>query len=386
MKDILTENNVPLWFVIPISEFGGGKINRKITMVLLLTLALTLCLSSAVSAATTQKSSTTNTTAYKAAGSATTTISVSNSQMVTSAKSVKKFVETNKRLPNYVTISNNQITMPEYMSLLSTGVVNLNSKKTISITVKSINAPTSPSQNLKTGTLTKSEYVKVAGSINSFITKNGRLPNYASTSLGTMNYGALVYDYAKIVAFYGDNKRLPNTVAVSSSSITLPTTSGGSSGSTTTLANAAAYLVSTTNAPANNPTIKNLAASITKGKTTTLAKAQAIFNWVRDNLSYSYYYNTVKGALGALSSRSANCVDTSHLVVALARAAGIPARYQHGYCHFSDGWFGHVWAQLYVDGKWYYADAINDNNALGKITNWNLSTFTLYGTYITLPF
>lgn len=384
MKDILSGNRVPLGSLYHISDFGGGKINRKsIAIVLLLTLALTLCISSAVAAATNQSTTAKNTTAYKAAGSTSTTsstITVSVSQLTQASASVKKFVETNKRLPNYVTISSKQVTMPQFLTLVSNGVVNLNSKKTTSISVKNVNNPTSPTQSLKTGTLTKTDYVKVAASVKSFISTNGRLPNYASTKLGTMNYQSLVYNYAKIVAFYGTNKRLPNTVSVNPAAIKTTTTSS------TVPASLAPYLVSTSNAPANSATIKNLAATLTKGKTTTLAKAQAIFNWVRDNLSYSFYYNTKKGALGALSSRSANCVDTSHLVVALSRAAGIPARYQHGNCRFSDGLFGHVWAQLYVNGKWYYADAISNSNTLGTINNWNLSTMKLLGTYATLPF
>ena len=82
---------------------------------------------------------------------------------------------------------------------------------------------------------------------------------------------------------------------------------------------------------------------------------------------------------------TANCVDHSDLVVALARAAGIPARYQEGYCDFSDGWYDHVWAQLYVNGEWYYADTISTLNTFGVINNWNLKTYTLEGTFIQFP-
>lgn len=147
------------------------------------------------------------------------------------------------------------------------------------------------------------------------------------------------------------------------------------------------YLVPTKNCQSNNPKIKALAASITKGSTTDYSKASKIFNWVRDHISYSFYYNTKKGALGTLNSRSANCADTAHLVVALERAAGIPARYNHGTCKFSSGnWYGHVWAQVYVNGKWYYADGTSYRNSFGVIKNWNTKTFTLHGIYAALPF
>jgi hypothetical protein len=147
------------------------------------------------------------------------------------------------------------------------------------------------------------------------------------------------------------------------------------------------YLVPTANCQSNNSKIKALAASITKGSTSDYAKASKIFNWVRDHVSYSFYSNTKKGALGTLNSRSANCVDTAHLVVALERAAGIPARYNHGTCRFSSGtWYGHVWAQVYVNGKWYYADGTSYRNSFGVIKNWNTKTFTLHGIYASLPF
>lgn len=361
---------------------------KSIAIVVMLSLVLLLCINSAA-AATTQKNTTTykaagsNATTYKAAGSTTTTtttsISVTISQLDKSAESVKKFIDTNRRLPNYVTISNKQVSMPQFLYLLSSSVSNLNSKKTSSVSVKTVNNPTTPSQTVKSGTLTKTNYVKYAGNLKKFVNTNKRLPNYSTTSLGKMRYESLIYAYSKIVVFYGDNKRLPNTV-----SVTPWTAKSTTEGSSTT--NMSQYLKSTTDAPSNSTTIKNLAASITKGKTTTYAKAQAIFNWVRNNLTYSFYYDTKKGALGALSSRSANCVDTSHLLISLTRASGIPARYQHGTCKFSSGWFGHVWAQVYVDGKWYNADAIDDKNTFGSIKNWNTNTVKLKGTYAELSF
>jgi Transglutaminase-like enzymes, putative cysteine proteases len=147
------------------------------------------------------------------------------------------------------------------------------------------------------------------------------------------------------------------------------------------------YLAATANCQVTNSAIKAKAAAITSGKTTTSAKATAIYNWVRDNLGYSFYYNTKYGAVGTLSKMTGNCCDTAHLVVALERAAGIPARYEHVYAKFSSGsWYGHVIAQVYVNGKWYNADATSYSNSFGVIKNWNTATATVYGTYASLPF
>jgi transglutaminase-like putative cysteine protease len=125
--------------------------------------------------------------------------------------------------------------------------------------------------------------------------------------------------------------------------------------------------------------------TVTK-KLTTLEKATNIFNWVRDYVNYSFYYNTKRGAVGTLKDRLGNCVDLSHLMVALSRAAGIPARYVHANCKFSSGWCGHVWAQLFVNGKWISADASNNINDFGVIRNWNTKKYILEGIYSSLPF
>lgn len=316
---------------------------------------------------------------YLAAGSTSTAATSSQSvtftidQVNQAASSVKSFIDTNNRLPNYVTISGQQIIMPQFLQLLGNAILNINSGKTSSITLKDPDSPINPTESVKSGSIQKTEYIKLVENLNSFINTNGRLPNYVTSSLGKLRYESLIYICSKILVFYDTNNRLPSSVSIT------PWT-----GITITDPALLPYLQPTDNCQSTSSTINSLAASITSTLTSTYAKAAAIFNWVRDNVSYSFYYNTKKGALGALSSRTANCCDSSHLVVALARAAGIPARYQHGSCTFSDGVFGHVWAQLYVNGKWYYADAISDSNTFGTINNWSLKT--LYGTYVELPF
>ncbi len=146
-------------------------------------------------------------------------------------------------------------------------------------------------------------------------------------------------------------------------------------------------LKQTANAQSKNSTIKALAKKITKGATSKYAKAVKIFNWVRDNIGYSFYYNTKYGAVKTLKKRSGNCVDTSHLLVALLRASGIPARYVHVKAKFPDGeYYGHVFVQAYVRGKWYNADASSIMNSFGVIRKWDKGTAKIKGVYASLPF
>ena len=148
------------------------------------------------------------------------------------------------------------------------------------------------------------------------------------------------------------------------------------------------YLQVTKNCQSTNAQIVALAKSITKNATDAYSKAVLIYKYVRDKIGYSFYYNTKYGAVGTLNKKTGNCCDTTHLLIALERAVGIPARYVHGYCHFiiSGNWYGHVWAQVYVNGKWVTADASSTRNSFGVIKNWNTATYTLKGIYKQLPF
>ena len=134
--------------------------------------------------------------------------------------------------------------------------------------------------------------------------------------------------------------------------------------------------------------IKKLSKKLTSKYSTKLEKATAIFNYVRDNLGYSYYANSKKGAAKTLKTKRGNCCDHSNLIVALCRASKIPARYAHAKgCRFGSGFTtGHVWAQIYVNGRWYSADGTSYRNSLGHIKNWNTKSYKKLRIYRNIPF
>ncbi|PKL67032.1 MAG: pseudomurein-binding protein, partial [Methanobacteriales archaeon HGW-Methanobacteriales-1] len=97
------------------------------------------------------------------------------------------------------------------------------------------------------------------------------------------------------------------------------------------------------------------------------------------------YYNTKYGAVKTLSYRKGNCVDHAHLMNALMRAVGIQSRYVHVSGKFTSGsTYGHVYSEVYVNGKWVKADASSSKNSLGVINSWTLVKYK--GTYASLPF
>lgn len=55
-----------------------------------------------------------------------------------------------------------------------------------------------------------------------------------------------------------------------------------------------------------------------------------IYAWVRNNINYLPTYGSIQGSQMTLVSKQGNSFDTASLLIALLRAAGIPARYVYG--------------------------------------------------------
>ena len=313
-----------------------------------------------------------------------TSISIKN--LVTAANTVKNYYQNNNKLPASVTAGGITFTMPEFLYVLTQAIDQLGSSNTKDVPIISgVKAPASPSgDNINSKQLKKADYITWARNIANYIKTNKQAPNYASSAVGKIPYVELVDAAARIVAYYGNNANyLPNYVVINSGS-------GGGGGSShsglnekVTETDLSKYLKATTHCEVGNSKIKAKVNELTKGLTTDTAKATAIYNFVRDKISYSFYYDTKHGAAGTLSAGSGNCVDQAHLLIAMYRTAGLAARYVHGTCKFSSGsTYGHVWVQVAIDKtNWVVADPTSTRNSFGTIVNWNTNSFTLHGKY-----
>ena len=139
---------------------------------------------------------------------------VSITQVANSASSVKTYYDNNQRLLTDVTVNGNDVTMPQFLYLLTSATTKINSGSLGLTTIKSVDSPTSIDGTIISGSITKSEFVKIANNIITYINANGKAPGYATTSLGKMNFTKLVYMYAKIMNYYKSNGRLPNYVTM----------------------------------------------------------------------------------------------------------------------------------------------------------------------------
>lgn len=312
---------------------------------------------------------------------------LSLNSIIDAASRVKTYVETNGVLPNYVTIGTSQYSMANFLYLLSTAIKNIASESTSGVKPITVSSPTSPSGTTIITTLSKSAYVDIATRVSNYIVTNSRAPNYASSDFGNIQFQSLVYELSKVLNYLNTYGVLPNTLAINTSNP--KTLNGGSSETNTTgslnekntlsSSELGKYLQATVNCQVNNAVIQSLAVNLTKNCKTDLEKATAIFNYVKDKVSYSFYYNTKYGAVGTYNAKTGNCVDQTHLLIALFRASGLHARYVHADCQFSSGIVGHVFAQVLIGDTWIVADTTHSANSLGTIKNWNTNTYKLKG-------
>ena len=370
--------------------------------------------SSVLSSSSSSSSSSTSNSSSSSSSSSSSGSSFTVKDIEAAASNVEAYVNKNKVLPKTVTVGSTSVSIDEFSYLMAQAISELNKGSSASIAHKSLSS-NNPVNYTLSATIYEAQYVKTANEILTFVSSNKYMPNYATvystsgSSAGKAGFNLYTFCFAKILDFYKSQGYLPkyctfdSSVFASSSSGSGSSSPSTSANGTVTTANSSQYkaglnvkssegnldqyLVSSGFATITTA-IKNKAASLTKGLTTNAAKATAIFNFVRDNIAYSYYANSKKGADGTLSAGSANCCDQANLVVALCRAAGIPARYSHAQgCTFSSGLVtGHVWAQIYIGGTWYSADATSTRNSLGNIKNWNTNSYYSLKNYATIPF
>ncbi|MDR2967306.1 MAG: hypothetical protein LBU74_05105 [Methanobacteriaceae archaeon] len=148
-------------------------------------------------------------------GTTSTSNSLSQSLIWSASKSVKNYVETHGKLPNYVTISNNQYSMPEFMYLVSRAIVLKYSGSSSSVTIKyNVKNPSSPSGASINKNIPKATFYSLAKSAQDYIAKNNQVPNFVSSSYGKIQYQTILYGFAKIGNYIGVNNKLPTYLSL----------------------------------------------------------------------------------------------------------------------------------------------------------------------------
>lgn len=112
----------------------------------------------------------------------------------------------------------------------------------------------------------------------------------------------------------------------------------------------------------NDPIFRMQVTSILDGVEGDLVRARKLYDHILDEMKYAKVGDYGRGdAIYACNALHGNCTDYHSYFIALARAAGIPARFAIGAPVPSDRNEGgisgyHCWAEFYAEGKWWPVD------------------------------
>jgi hypothetical protein len=136
--------------------------------------------------------------------------SLNQNEILNASASVRNYIETNHRLPDSVTISSIEVSMPQFLELLTRVLLQINSGNTSNVNLYNFTYPSSQRDSIHIGNVYKSEYLKLASDINNFMNSNGRSPDYAyMTSLGAyFGFDNLIYMYSMILGYYNDTHKI----------------------------------------------------------------------------------------------------------------------------------------------------------------------------------
>ena len=104
------------------------------------------------------------------------------------------------------------------------------------------------------------------------------------------------------------------------------------------------------------PAIRAKAEEILEGEVNSWRAAKKLCEWVHTSMSDKKMSGGFGSSLTALETLSGDCTEHTVLFIALARAAGIPARICSGIAFAKDAFYYHFWAEVYV-GKWVQMDS-----------------------------
>jgi transglutaminase-like putative cysteine protease len=140
--------------------------------------------------------------------------------------------------------------------------------------------------------------------------------------------------------------------------------------------------------PVEDPRVKTVVAEATRGKRGILPRARSVYDWVVDNTKRDP--NVPGCGLGkvevTIAQRTGKCADISSVFVAVARAAGVPAREvfglrlgQPGQTDITDG--HHCWAEFYLPGTgWVPVDPADVRKRMA-VENLDLAAAKAYREY-----
>ena len=156
------------------------------------------------------------------------------SKIISQASVVKNHIEKKGELPKSVTIDKKSYKTSQYLYLAAYALKKIDENKNVNnFKIKSItvNEPSNLNYAAATGTLKKSEYLKLANSTIKYMEKNKKAQTWIKSSNLRIPYGELVYAFSKSLDYYNKNKKLSSQVSIQNLSKFKPKTANKNSSS-----------------------------------------------------------------------------------------------------------------------------------------------------------
>jgi transglutaminase-like putative cysteine protease len=105
----------------------------------------------------------------------------------------------------------------------------------------------------------------------------------------------------------------------------------------------------------DDPDIQALARELSGTRGNACESLRALYDYVADHLTYTRYESGDRGAVWAFGHASGDCTEFADALLALSRAAGIPARFLEGVTYREEegqepGQIKHDWLEAYLPG------------------------------------
>lgn len=148
---------------------------------------------------------------------------IKTSSIITQAKTIKTYVEKNKKLPSSYIIDDNKYTNYDMVYLLSKYMINL---KATTIESIKISKPTNNNHDIVDISVYSDDYIDMGKRTVNYCLKNKEVPSFITTKKAKkrINWQLYLFCISKIIVYYSINKKLPNFCAFNSANLKLKKT------------------------------------------------------------------------------------------------------------------------------------------------------------------
>jgi len=108
----------------------------------------------------------------------------------------------------------------------------------------------------------------------------------------------------------------------------------------------------------DHPGLKKKALEVIGGETDAWKAAVLLEKFVQEYIVDKNFGTGFATAAEVFENPRGDCSEHGVLLVALCRAVGIPSRVAVGYMYLGGIFGGHMWAEVWINGKWYAIDGV----------------------------